>query len=52
MFKFEVSDAQLQEILTYLSKRPYIEVFALIQSIQSLQPIIEKQPEVTPTEEG
>ena len=34
----EITDAQRKELLAYLSKRPYAEVFTLVAMLVSLKP--------------
>ena len=41
---FQISQEQKKELLTYLAKRPYIEVAALVALIAGLPPI-EKEKE-------
>lgn len=35
---YTLTDIQLQNLLNFLSKRPYVEVFQLVQMIQSIKP--------------
>lgn len=44
MKSFEVSEEVLQSLLDYLAKRPYLEVYQLVQAIQKSKPV--SAPEV------
>lgn len=45
---YPISHDLLQEVVTFLSQRPYVDVFKLIPKLWALQPIPE--PEVDPKE--
>ena len=40
---FKISPPELQVLLNYLQKKPYVETVALIAMIQKLQPLEEKK---------
>jgi len=40
---FKISTPELQVLLNYLQKKPYVETVALIAMIQKLQPLEEKK---------
>jgi len=40
---FKISIQELQTLLNYLQKKPYVETVALIAMIQKLQPLEEKK---------
>ena len=42
----QMPEVVAQELLNYLAKRPYAEVFKLIAAMQQLSKAIEAQPEV------
>jgi len=48
---FQISQEQKKELLTYLAKRPYIEVAALVALIAGLPPI-EKEKEKEKKDNG
>ena len=41
--KYIVKEELLKALLDYMLQRPYVEVFHLIQAIQSLQPVQTKE---------
>ena len=42
--KFQITKEQLEKIVNYLASRPFIEVHALIQMIQTFEPTKEQSP--------
>ena len=42
---FKISQSERQEIIKYLSSRPYAEVFKLIALVVGLKPLEEKKEE-------
>ena len=40
---FKISTPELQVLLNYLQKKPYVETVALIAMMQKLQPLEEKK---------
>lgn len=47
---YKISQVDAQRIMDYLAGRPYAEVVALIQILQTIQPIEESSPVMAPVE--